>query len=55
VHPNDAGYGAIAEAIDLSLFRDHDEDWSFLMAGTAARPVRRTDAVPLLFVCVKLQ
>jgi lysophospholipase L1-like esterase len=26
VHPNDAGYRAMAEAIDLSLFRDHDED-----------------------------
>jgi len=26
VHPNDAGYRAMAEAIDLSLFRDRDED-----------------------------
>jgi lysophospholipase L1-like esterase len=26
VHPNDAGYRAMAEAIDLSLFRDHDDD-----------------------------
>jgi lysophospholipase L1-like esterase len=26
VHPNDAGYRAMAEAIDLPLFRDHDED-----------------------------
>ena len=26
VHPNDAGYRAMADAIDLSLFRDHDED-----------------------------
>jgi lysophospholipase L1-like esterase len=25
-HPNDAGYRAMAEAIDLSLFRDDDED-----------------------------
>jgi lysophospholipase L1-like esterase len=26
VHPNDAGYRALAESIDLSLFRDEDED-----------------------------
>jgi lysophospholipase L1-like esterase len=26
VHPNDTGYRAMADAIDLSLFRDHDED-----------------------------
>jgi lysophospholipase L1-like esterase len=26
VHPNDAGYRAMAEAIDLSLFRDNDGD-----------------------------
>ena len=26
VHPNDAGYRAMADAIDLSLFRDDDED-----------------------------
>jgi lysophospholipase L1-like esterase len=26
VHPNDVGYRAMADAIDLSLFRDHDED-----------------------------
>ena len=26
VHPNDAGYRAMADAIDLSLFRDEDED-----------------------------
>jgi hypothetical protein len=26
VHPNDIGYRAMAEAIDLSLFRDDDED-----------------------------
>ena len=25
-HPNDAGYKAMADAIDLSLFRDEDED-----------------------------
>ena len=25
-HPNDAGYRAMANAIDLSLFRDDDED-----------------------------
>jgi lysophospholipase L1-like esterase len=25
-HPNDAGYRAMADAIDLSLFRDDDED-----------------------------
>jgi lysophospholipase L1-like esterase len=26
VHPNDAGYRAMADAIDLALFRDDDED-----------------------------
>ena len=26
VHPNDIGYRAMADSIDLSLFRDHDED-----------------------------
>jgi lysophospholipase L1-like esterase len=26
VHPNDFGYRVMAEAIDLSLFRDDDED-----------------------------
>ena len=26
VHPNDTGYRAMADAIDLSLFRDDDED-----------------------------
>ena len=26
VHPNDAGYKAMADAIDLSLFREDDED-----------------------------
>jgi lysophospholipase L1-like esterase len=25
-HPNDIGYRAMADAIDLSLFRDDDED-----------------------------
>ena len=25
-HPNDAGYKAMADAIDLSLFRDQHED-----------------------------
>jgi lysophospholipase L1-like esterase len=26
LHPNDAGYMAMANAIDLSLFEEHDED-----------------------------
>jgi lysophospholipase L1-like esterase len=26
VHPNDAGYNAMADAIDLSLFQVDDED-----------------------------
>ena len=26
LHPNDGGYGTMADAIDLSLFRDDDED-----------------------------
>ena len=33
LHPNDAGYQAMADAIDLSLFRDR--------ARRAARPLRR--------------
>jgi lysophospholipase L1-like esterase len=26
LHPNDGGYGTMTDAIDLSLFRDDDED-----------------------------
>jgi lysophospholipase L1-like esterase len=26
LHPNDAGYQAMANAIDLALFRDRDDD-----------------------------
>jgi lysophospholipase L1-like esterase len=26
LHPNDAGYRAMAEAVDLRLFRNDDED-----------------------------
>ena len=26
VHPNDVGYRAMADAIDLSLFRDYDDE-----------------------------